>query len=552
MSKKNKVLFILVFLLVISGGIIRSTFSFWTQNFSQSGENVIASDCFHITLSEEKGILLENSFPMYDKDGKKLTPYTFQVRNECSRKVEYQLNFETTSNTTLNETYVKFMFQNDEPVLLNKLESTEVTLSNGKSAYVLEQGYMKEEEVRDYQIRIWMDDRITSENQDAMNKIFEGKVTIIASYLKDYDEEKPIANFTYTRENGKLIVDASSSVDHDSNIIKYYYSLDGENFVESTESSYTFEEIIEYGLGVEYIRKLEQLPYQEIYVKVEDSFRNMSDVVRKNVQELIYDETIDNNLRYIGSDPNNYVSFNNEVWRVIGVMNHIDDGTGKKESRIKLIRSETMGKVIWDYKDGSNYGTGINEWSNATGRTSLQNFYINRVNSISKSFVSNAVWHTGTNGYHDPNNILTKDFYQFERSANTGKICSGGQFCTDSVSRTTKVVDVVGLLYPSDFGYATAGGISMSREKCLDTLLTGWNNALECVHGVWLANVQWTIMPMAESTHAQYVYHINNGVGGAGSGYREGIHMYPSVYLKSNVQFIGGSGSKENPFVLGL
>ena len=213
MSKKNKILFPLVFLIIISGGIIRSTFSFWTQNFSQSGENMIASDCFHIILNEEKGILLENSFPMYDKDGKKLTPYTFQVRNQCNRKVKYQLNFETTSNTTLDETYVKFMFQNDEPVLLNKLESTEVTLSNGKSAYVLEQGYMKEEEVRDYQIRIWMDDRITSENQDAMNKLFEGKVTITASYLSDYDEEKPIANFTYTRENGKLMIDASSSVD---------------------------------------------------------------------------------------------------------------------------------------------------------------------------------------------------------------------------------------------------------------------------------------------------------------------------------------------------
>ena len=29
-------------------------------------------------------------------------------------------------------------------------------------------------------------------------------------------------------------------------------------------------------------------------------------------EELVYDETVDNNLRYIGADPNNYVRFNNE------------------------------------------------------------------------------------------------------------------------------------------------------------------------------------------------------------------------------------------------
>ena len=40
--------------------------------------------------------------------------------------------------------------------------------------------------------------------------------------------------------------------------------------------------------------------------------------------EVVDDETIDNNLRFIGSDPDNYVWFNDELWRIIGVMNNID------------------------------------------------------------------------------------------------------------------------------------------------------------------------------------------------------------------------------------
>ena len=58
---------------------------------------------------------------------------------------------------------------------------------------------------------------------------------------------------------------------------------------------------------------------------------------------LAYDGTSDNNLRYVGKNPCNYVKIDNEYWRIIGLMNNIDDGTGKKETRIKL----NKGGVIW-------------------------------------------------------------------------------------------------------------------------------------------------------------------------------------------------------------
>ena len=40
--------------------------------------------------------------------------------------------------------------------------------------------------------------------------------------------------------------------------------------------------------------------------------------------------------RYRGASPKNYVTFNNEVWRIIGVF-PTDDGTGKIENRVKII-----------------------------------------------------------------------------------------------------------------------------------------------------------------------------------------------------------------------
>ena len=67
--------------------------------------------------------------------------------------------------------------------------------------------------------------------------------------------------------------------------------------------------------------------------------------------ELKFDGTVDNNLRYVGADPNNYVSFNNELWRIIGVFNNIDDGTGMTETRLKIVRNESIGTYSWDNKN---------------------------------------------------------------------------------------------------------------------------------------------------------------------------------------------------------
>ena len=59
--------------------------------------------------------------------------------------------------------------------------------------------------------------------------------------------------------------------------------------------------------------------------------------------ELVDDETEDNNIRYIGATPDNYIWFNDELWRIIGVINNVEGENGKTETRIKLVRDESLG-----------------------------------------------------------------------------------------------------------------------------------------------------------------------------------------------------------------
>ena len=59
MSKKKKIIYGLLIITIVALGYIGVSFAIWTQNFTQSGENTIASDCFHITLTEDKPIKLQ-------------------------------------------------------------------------------------------------------------------------------------------------------------------------------------------------------------------------------------------------------------------------------------------------------------------------------------------------------------------------------------------------------------------------------------------------------------------------------------------------------------
>ena len=305
---------------------------------------------------------------------------------------------------------------------------------------------------------------------------------------------------------------------------------------------------------------------------------------------LAYDGTTDNNLRYVGANPCNYVKVDNEIWRIIGVMNNIDDGTGKKESRIKLIRNESIGAYSWDSSASSvNSGYGVNEWSQAdlmkllnpgyesesvggslyynngsgncysssNNATQSCDFTTTGLKTNLKSLVGNTLWNTGTNGtnsYTSASNGLASHFYSYERSSNNGKICTSGSYCNDTVTRTTTWNGKIGLMYPSDYGYATSGGTSMNRASCLAKELHNWDGASDCKNNDWLynsSNWQWTVSPYAYSSHAYRVFLVGS------TGFVNGSYAYnpvlvrPSVYLISKTSILGGEGTLENPYEVG-
>ena len=264
---------------------------------------------------------------------------------------------------------------------------------------------------------------------------------------------------------------------------------------------------------------------------------------------LAYDETADNNLRYVGTDPNNYVSFNNELWRIIGVMNNVDNGSGTKESRIKLVRNESIGDYSYDTGHmrgySSNYGesdimTTLNEgpyWNRVSG-TCLEQVggAINPPHSItcdfsntglmenSKSFIEDAIWNLGpvTSG------TLKSKVYAMERSS-------------DSSTWTGKI----GLLSASDVLFA----IDPSVDECqefeipVDTKNTcGGKSYFHSGMGGYS-------LTMWSDTNT---YVLDSLVWPGGSPVWASHHITPTVYLKSSVRITSGTGSVDDPYILSL
>ena len=114
--------------------------------------------------------------------------------------------------------------------------------------------------------------------------------------------------------------------------IRIWLSIDTPN----TEIGKTFSaKIVTDGVGNEYIPPKLGTSYIESLLV--------------NNPETMNNEDPDGNVRYMGKNPNNYVSFNNELWRIIGVFNVKSSEDGQVEKRLKIIREESIGDYYWNY-----------------------------------------------------------------------------------------------------------------------------------------------------------------------------------------------------------
>ena len=283
---------------------------------------------------------------------------------------------------------------------------------------------------------------------------------------------------------------------------------------------------------------------------------------------LIYDESDDKKLRYVGETPCNYVLFNNELWRIVSV-NDIDDGTGNSEVRLKIKRDEALDIYSWNSNDSST-GYGTNDWTNSYLMNELNGDYLNTeltentlwyngrhnqreavfdytkvLKSEAQAMIKDAKWYLGGTDLVQTGStatVLPLEFYGYERSETPA-------------GRQNDWVGKVGLLYPTDIYLATGSEETIQRSECLATSVHLWQDT-ECSKSNYFLNYEtaakrsntWTISMFTENKRAvyvvQYTGRLNPNV--ASMDYL----VFPTVYLKPEVLIVAGNGSIDSPYIL--
>lgn len=256
--------------------------------------------------------------------------------------------------------------------------------------------------------------------------------------------------------------------------------------------------------------------------------------------------------RYQGASPNNYILYNGELWRIIGVF-EVENESGKAENRIKIIRdtpianagynhnSADYNTIVWDdstLKNLLNNGAYFNRYNGATqiecsysyGSSSTTcEFANNGLTPSARAQISDAKWYLSNadQGYN------TVDTYNYERGPSV------------HIGNSATWIGKVALPYPSDYGYASSA-------------CSGTNTAIEdyyfeeCTESNWMFHLNeklLTITPfIGEAAHDAFYIKEDGALDKGNINNNQPIR--PSVYLDATIKFVDGIGTSENPFTM--
>mgnify|MGYP004499059809 CR=1 FL=1 len=268
--------------------------------------------------------------------------------------------------------------------------------------------------------------------------------------------------------------------------------------------------------------------------------------VGQNGLELIT-HTIDNTLqvdsrfvteyRYRGGNSavKNYVTFNNEVWRIIGVI-PTEDTDGNVENRIKIIRDTSIGNKYWNTTQDTTTSS-YNNWVTGTLNTYLNNDYYNTLTSDAQNMIGTTKYYLG--GYKTTN-MITDVMWQYERKSSGSDYYKGSNPIMQNDANKK-----IALMYASDYGYGaskecTSNLISYDGSASCKTT----NNWLDKSADTWLLPQNSGNSTSAFSVPSTGYVNCRNYVSSTRNAVR------PVLYLSSKVKISSGNGTSELPYQL--
>ena len=254
----------------------------------------------------------------------------------------------------------------------------------------------------------------------------------------------------------------------------------------------------------------------------------------------------ENGKRYQGKNPDNYIWFNDELWRIIGnIPVCLTSGCSTTENRVKIIRNDSIGAIVFNQTKYSS--SSPLTWMGSNIQNLLNKCYLGKKSSCDDYCYSYKTSAKGTCDY-SADGIVVTDFYgkmvedvYFNVGSGAGTDKTAANYYTQEIATHATSTSKIGLMYASDWGYAIEGftGVLGSAGSPQNSSNKNW---------LFSNGYEWT-MSAYSSSRPVYVYTSGRlSDDPASSGYA----ARPVLYLKSNVYVVSGTGTKVDPYRIGM
>ena len=357
-------------------------------------------------------------------------------------------------------------------------------------------------------------------------------------------------------------------------IVKYYYAKNEEEYIESDNSTYTFNDLNPNETYNFKVYAVDSKGYQTAIYSTNESttVQTLASYIKEEVYTgtdgenglYLHDgngtygalEAGDNSYRYAGANPNNYVCFgsdeeacpNDNLYRIIGVLgnqvklikydyattsllgtngDYLNTymGTGLNTSYYKGgMTTSNIASYYW------NNDTDVNIWSESNlNIINLNTNFLNNIGIEWSNKISETDWIVGGNTYQNIRDVAVKTTY-------TNEIISP--------YINTKYMAKVGLMYVSDYGYAAS-------PVYWNTKLGSYSSA-RSNNWMHMGLFEWMLTRVSEHSYGDiYSFFLddNGALDFINPVYNTpGFAVRPTFYLNSDIKYISGNGTQTDPY----
>ena len=284
--------------------------------------------------------------------------------------------------------------------------------------------------------------------------------------------------------------------------------------------------------------------------------------------------------RYYGASPNNYICLDMEdsstcpdkhLYRIIGSIYEEKENTNRlKVIKANILTDGTTNGFSWDYSSNGSYG---NAWATVTSGNYSDS--LSSGSSLMKLLNSGSWWNGTSNVYYNFGSSPTLNFTNYKLSDNAKKNIAISRYYLGGNGTSSGVLTdqfyayergtsrngsnalfwdgYVGLMYPSDYGYAAG-------KTCV-TGTAPYSYSSGCKNKDWLwmtdssyyyGGSEWVITSYFGNSGYVFFVDLSGNVNFNYNGARAVYSVRPSFYLTSSASIEDGDGSLNSPYILSV